>query len=76
MDIFRDPHIAAREGIVSVHDDELGPVRMQSVVPRFSATPGAVHHAGPSLGQHNDEVLGALGFSGAQQAGLRERGVI
>ncbi|SSW67209.1 CaiB/BaiF CoA transferase family protein [Achromobacter agilis] len=76
VDIFRDPHIAAREGIVSVHDDELGPVRMQSVVPRFSATPGAVHHAGPSLGQHNDEVLGALGFSGAQQAGLRERGVI
>lgn len=75
-DIFRDPHIAAREGIVSVNDDELGPVRMQSVVPRFSATPGAVHHAGPSLGQHNDEVLGALGYSGTQQAGLRERGVI
>ena len=75
-DIFRDPHIAAREGIVSVDDDELGPVRMQSVVPRFSATPGAVHHAGPSLGQHNEEVLGALGYSGAQRAGLRERGVI
>lgn len=75
-DIFRDPHIAAREGIVSVDDDELGPVRMQSVVPRFSETPGAVHHAGPSLGQHNEEVLGALGYSGAQRAGLRERGVI
>ncbi len=75
-DIFRDPHIAAREGIVSVDDDELGPVRMQSVVPRFSETPGAVHHAGPSLGQHNEEVLGALGYSGAQRAGMRERGVI
>lgn len=75
-DIFRDPHISARQGIVSVNDDELGPVRMQSVVPRFSATPGTVHHAGPSLGQHNEEVLGALGFTGAQQAGLRERGVI
>lgn len=75
-DIFRDPHIAAREGIVSVDDDELGSVRMQSVVPRFSETPGAVHHAGPSLGQHNEEVLGALGCSGAQRAGMRERGVI
>ncbi len=75
-DIFRDPHIAAREGIVSVDDDELGPVKMQSVVPRFSETPGAVHHAGPSLGQHNEEVLGALGYSGAQRAGMRERGVI
>lgn len=75
-DIFRDPHIAAREGIVSVDDDELGSVRMQSVVPRFSETPGAVHHAGPSLGQHNEEVLGALGYSGAQRAGMRERGVI
>lgn len=49
---------------------------MQSVVPRFSETPGAVHHAGPSLGQHNEEVLGALGYSGAQRAGMRERGVI
>lgn len=75
-DIFRDPHIEARQGIVSVQDEELGPVRMQSVVPRFSATPGAVHHAGPSLGQHNVEVLGALGISGEQQAALREQGVI
>ena len=75
-DIFSDPHIAARQGIVAVEDEELGPVRMQSVVPRFSHTPGAVHHAGPSLGQHNAEVLGALGIDAGQQAQLRERGVI
>jgi len=42
-------------------DPELGDVRMQCVVPRFSETPGAVRSAGPSIGQHNDEIFAELG---------------
>jgi crotonobetainyl-CoA:carnitine CoA-transferase CaiB-like acyl-CoA transferase len=75
-DIFRDPHFAARQAIISVPDDELGPVKMQSVVPAFSATPGEVRHAGPSLGQHNDEVYGDLGVSAEEREQLRAQGVI
>jgi formyl-CoA transferase len=33
---------------------------MQNVFPRLSATPGAVRSAGPSLGQHNQEVFAGL----------------
>ncbi|MGQ3076115.1 MAG: CoA transferase, partial [Ferrovibrionaceae bacterium] len=62
--------------IVSVPDDELGTVRMQSVVPAFSETPGAVRHAGPSLGQHNQAVFRELGLTDAQLDGLRAAGVI
>src|SRR4030081_1467506 len=62
-DIFADPHFIARETIVSVPDPELGNVRMQCVVPRFSETPGAVRSAGPSIGQHNDEIYAALGLT-------------
>jgi crotonobetainyl-CoA:carnitine CoA-transferase CaiB-like acyl-CoA transferase len=70
-DIFADPHFIARETIVSVADEELGDVRMQCVVPRFSETPVAVRRAGPSLGQHNDEVFAALGLSVEEIARLR-----
>ena len=49
---------------------------MQCVVPRFSETPVSVRRAGPSLGQHNDEVFGALGLSAAEIARLRAAGAI
>jgi crotonobetainyl-CoA:carnitine CoA-transferase CaiB-like acyl-CoA transferase len=75
-DVFADPHFAARETIVSVPDSELGTVRMQNVVPRFSATPGRVRRAGPAQGEHNDEVWREHGFTDAQIALMRERGVI
>jgi crotonobetainyl-CoA:carnitine CoA-transferase CaiB-like acyl-CoA transferase len=70
-DIFADPHFIAREAIVSVADEELGDIRMQCVVPRFSDTPVAVRRAGPSLGQHNDEIFAALGLSADEIARLR-----
>jgi crotonobetainyl-CoA:carnitine CoA-transferase CaiB-like acyl-CoA transferase len=70
-DIFADPHFIARQSIVSVADDELGDVRMQCVVPRFSETPVSVRRAGPSLGQHNDEIYGALGLTADEIARLR-----
>lgn len=75
-DIFRDAHFAARNAIVSVPDHELGPVKMQCVVPTFSATPGEVRHAGPSLGQHNDEIYAALGVTVSEREQLRMNGVI
>ena len=75
-DIFADPHFIARQAIVSVPDEELGEVRMQCVVPRFSETPVSVRRAGPSLGQHNDEIYGALGLTTAEIARLRAAGTI
>jgi crotonobetainyl-CoA:carnitine CoA-transferase CaiB-like acyl-CoA transferase len=62
--IFADPHIQARENIVPIEDEELGLLRMQDVVGKFSRTPGRIRGAGPRLGQHNREILvEALGFS-------------
>jgi crotonobetainyl-CoA:carnitine CoA-transferase CaiB-like acyl-CoA transferase len=62
--IFADPHIQARENIVPVADEELGSLRMQDVVGKFSRTPGRIRNAGPRLGQHNREILvDMLGFS-------------
>lgn len=45
----------------------------------FQISPGPAHHhrtAAPTLGQHNAEVLGALGLSDAEIAALRDQQVI
>ncbi|HWL29702.1 MAG TPA: CoA transferase [Burkholderiaceae bacterium] len=75
-DIFKDPHFAARRALVEVPDDELGTVRMQNVAPVFSKSPGAVRHGGPSIGQHNNEVLGELGLTKEEIVSLKAAGVI
>jgi crotonobetainyl-CoA:carnitine CoA-transferase CaiB-like acyl-CoA transferase len=69
--IFADPHYRARGNIAAVPDDELGTVRMQSPVPRLSATPGRVDHAGPRRGAHNREVYsGLLGLTDEELTAL------
>lgn len=76
-DVVRDPQVAAREGIVSVHDSQLGDIRMQNVVPRFASGQGVIERAGPALGEHNDEIYGALlGIPEFERDRLRADGVI
>jgi len=76
-DIFADPHYAARKNIVDVCDDDFGTVKMQSVVPKFAATPGEVRHAGRSLGADNRAIyIGELGMSEQRFAELLASGVI
>ncbi|MET8327848.1 CoA transferase [Streptomyces sp. NPDC005181] len=55
-DIADDPVYAEREDIVTVDDADLGPVRMQAVIPHFRQHPGKVWRTGPALGQDNHLV--------------------
>jgi crotonobetainyl-CoA:carnitine CoA-transferase CaiB-like acyl-CoA transferase len=76
-DIARDPHYEARRNIAHVPDDELGEVVMPAVSPRLEGTPGRITHAGPEIGAHTAEIYGGLlGMSAADQAALKEAGVI
>jgi formyl-CoA transferase len=76
-DIVADPQYQAREAVTTFDDPDLGEVRLQNTVPKFSETPGRIDHLGPSLGEHNDEVYGRmLGYDDELMAGLREEGVI
>ena len=59
-DIFKDPHYAARGMLAKVPDDDLGTVTMTNVVPRLSATPGAIRHSGRRVGQDTRQVLREL----------------
>ncbi len=76
-DMLRDPHFKAREAIVEVPHPDFGKLKMQNVAPRLSETPGAILHAGPALGEHNDYVYGELlKIPLQEQQRLRQGGVI
>lgn len=76
-EMLEDAHFAAREAIVRVADPVFGPMRMQNVAPRLSETPGGVRSTAPTLGAHNDEVLGGLlGIDEAERARLAAAGVL
>ncbi|MBI4280299.1 MAG: CoA transferase [Armatimonadetes bacterium] len=74
--ILADPHFKERDVVVSVLDEEGGAVAMHNVIPRFSRTPGAIEHSGPTLGAHNAEIYGRLGLGEQDIRELRETGVI
>ena len=76
-DIFRDPHYQARGSIVHAPDEDFGSVAMAVPVPRLSATPGAVRHAGRHVGQDTRRVLAEVaGLTAAELDRLEQSQVI
>jgi len=55
-DIARDPQYLAREMIVSAATASGTPLRVPGIVPKMSATPGAIAHPAPRLGQHDADI--------------------
>ncbi|WP_328453520.1 CoA transferase [Streptomyces sp. NBC_00386] len=75
-DVMSDPQYQALDTVTSVDDPELGPLRMQNVLFRLSATPGAIHWAGRPHGADTDAVLGELGLTATEIRELRAEGVL
>ncbi|WP_218508810.1 CaiB/BaiF CoA-transferase family protein [Variovorax sp. dw_308] len=55
-DIATDPQYLAREMIVESPTSDGRTLRVPGVVPKLSATPGAIAHAAPRLGQHTADL--------------------
>ncbi|MFE5916040.1 CaiB/BaiF CoA transferase family protein [Streptomyces sp. NPDC056468] len=75
-DVMTDPQYAALNTITTVADPELGPLRMQNVLFRLSATPGTIRWAGRPHGADTDEILTDLGLTSSELAALREEGAL
>ncbi|MBV8665401.1 MAG: CoA transferase [Burkholderiaceae bacterium] len=75
-DMMNDPQFLARRMFEQHAFKDGTPIKLPAVTPKFSATPGTTRWLGPELGEHNDAVLGELGFSAAEIAQLRVDKVI
>jgi len=75
-DIVADPQFAALGTVTTVDDPELGPLRMQNVPFRLSATPGQIRFTGRPHGADTDAVLTELGLSTEDIGRLRANGVL
>ena len=75
-DLAHHPYVAEREVLIEVPDEAAGSLPMHNVIPRFSATPGALRRPAPALGRHNHEILRALGCADEEIARLAEAGVL
>jgi crotonobetainyl-CoA:carnitine CoA-transferase CaiB-like acyl-CoA transferase len=76
-EMLADPHFAAREAIVTIDHPRFGEVKMQNSFPKMSGTPGSIRSIAPqTVGEHNDEVYGALGLSADELAALEAEGAM
>ncbi|HEX6317566.1 MAG TPA: CaiB/BaiF CoA-transferase family protein [Burkholderiales bacterium] len=75
-DIAADPHYAARGMIQQVLAGDGEPLKVPGIIPKLSATPGAIRTPAPKLGEHTDEVLKDLGFSSEEIVSLRKKKVV
>lgn len=75
-EVCEDPHTLAREMVVEMTHPVEGRIRGLGVPVKLSETPGRVRRAAPLLGEHTVEVLDRHGFSAAEIADLREKGIV
>jgi crotonobetainyl-CoA:carnitine CoA-transferase CaiB-like acyl-CoA transferase len=71
-----DPQVLAREMIVEVEGPGGQKIKQVGVSVKFSDTPGSIRSLAPQLGQHTDEILGALGYAQDEIDRWREAGAI
>ena len=75
-EVLEDPQVVHNEILVEWEHPDGGRIRQPRHPVRFEGTPTELVPLAAQRGQHNDEVLAALGHSPDEIAGLRNRGVI
>ncbi|WP_316149606.1 CaiB/BaiF CoA-transferase family protein [Cupriavidus sp. BIC8F] len=73
---FDEPQLRHRQMLLHIDHPVEGRIPQLGFPIKFSASPGAMRSPPPQLGEHNAEILGALGYDEAALAGLKAREVI
>jgi len=69
--VLQHPHTLHREMVVEFDNGQRG----LGIPVKLSRTPGSVHAAAPTLGQHTREVLLGLGYSSTEVDAMIEQGI-
>ena len=75
-DMFDHTQVFAEDLVCTLDHPVVGRYRTMTKPIKFADTPGPAPTAAPTFGQHSDEILTAYGYSAAEIAALRERGVV
>ena len=75
-ELVDDPHWAERKFWVEIEHPVVGKATYPGAPIKASEMPWVIRMPAPLLGQYNEEVYGALGYSKEDLVKLRERGVI
>ena len=75
-DVFSDPQLLHRQMYLEMPHPTLGTIKQTGLPIKFSLTPGGLDRHPPLLGEHNQEILGGLGYSEADIRRLAEESVI
>jgi crotonobetainyl-CoA:carnitine CoA-transferase CaiB-like acyl-CoA transferase len=75
-ELLDDPQVR-ENAMLEIHDDpNLGPVRQPRPAARFEGTPATIRSMAPYLGQHNEDILTDIGYSGEEISALEQAGVL
>lgn len=75
--IVTDPQYLARQTIIQVDDEELGPVKMTGIPPKFTRTPGEIRYTGrTAIGHDTVEILRSAGLNDTQIEDLQTKKII
>ncbi|MCE2456528.1 MAG: CoA transferase [Dehalococcoidia bacterium] len=73
-EVVTDAQNLHREMVLEAGEIDGVTVRQVGIGPKLSDTPGSVRYLGSTVGQHTSEILGELGYSQEQVAGMRDSG--
>ncbi len=74
--VFADPQVRHLNMVSTLPSPHYSPLRVITQPVHLSRTPPGVHRRPPERGEHSAEILERVGYTAAQIAGLRDRGVI
>ncbi|MCZ6647326.1 MAG: CoA transferase [SAR324 cluster bacterium] len=75
-EVFEDPHVKHLGIARNVQHATLGGMSVIGQAVSLSRTPSQMRSASPEQGEHNEAILGELGFNPEEIAGLKEQKVI
>lgn len=75
-ELLTNEQLLARDMIVELEDPVMGKYKMQGIPIKMSKTPGEVVSTAPELGEHNNQILGELGYTKEQIEELKKDEVI
>lgn len=75
-EVFNDPHVLHRQMVFEMDHPRLGKMKQLGFPIKMSDTPAQARLAPPDLGQHNEEILGGMGYTSDEIQNLREQGIV